>query len=915
MDFLQPTSWQEALDAAGRAPRRRCPSPAAPTSWSTSTSTAAGPVRCSTSAGWPSCGSGATDDGADPARRRRPYTRIIDDLGAQLPGLAMASRTVGSPQIRIRGTVGGNLGSASPAGDAHPPLLAAGAVVEVESAARGTRLIPVAEFYTGVKRNALEPDELIAAVLVPTAAGPQQFCKVGTRNAMVIAVSRVRLRAAPRPPGRGHRHRLGRAHPAPGPGRRGSSSPASSRPPASGTPAASCPTRLAARVRRARRRRGLTHRRRPGQRRLPAALAGGDGAARRHLGLERPTGRRPDACASPPPSTAPSTQVDDVWAGESLLYVLRERMGLPGSKNACEQGECGSCTVYLDGEPVCACLVAAGQAIGREVTTVEGLADGERLHPVQEAFVECGAVQCGFCTPGLVVAAHDLLARVPPPSDLEIREALAGNLCRCTGYEKILDAVRLAAERQAAVMSDRRRAPATTDATTTVTGTGPDRGQPAAPRRHAQGHRRVRLRQRPVARRDVLGRDPAQPAPARPDPRHRHHRGAHRAGRLGGAHRRRRPGRERLRPGARRPAGARLGVRALRGRAGRAGRRRPPGDRPPGGRSGSRSTTRCCPPSPTPRRAMDADAPAVHRPGNLVRHLQLRRGEEDPTAPVVVSLDFEVGMQDQAFLGPESGLAVPAEDGGVDLYVATQWLHVDQRQICLALGMPPEKVRLHAVRRRRRVRRPRGPVGARARLPAGAAHRQAGEDELQPRGVVLRPRAPAPGDDALRVRRRDATARSSTPRPTCSSTAARTPRPPPPSSATPAPWAWARTASRTVAVDAYGVFTNNPPCGAMRGFGCVQAALRLRGADGRAGRRRRAGPGGDPAAQRHARGRPQHHRPGHRLRRARRASCCRSCADMPLPPPAGHLATSASCPGRSATPPTARASSAASATR
>ena len=142
--------------------------------------------------------------------------------------------------------------------------------------------------------------------------------------------------------------------------------------------------------------------------------------------------------------------VDDVWPGESLLYVLRERMGLPGAKNACEQGECGSCTVYLDREPVCACLVAAGQAIGRQVTTVEGLADGDRLHPVQEAFVESGAVQCGFCTPGLVVAAHDLLARVPRPSDPEIREALAGNLCRCTGYEKILDAVRLAADRQAA---------------------------------------------------------------------------------------------------------------------------------------------------------------------------------------------------------------------------------------------------------------------------------------------------------------------------------------------------------------------------------------------------------------------------------------------------------------------------------
>jgi len=139
---------------------------------------------------------------------------------------------------------------------------------------------------------------------------------------------------------------------------------------------------------------------------------------------------------------------DDVWAGESLLYVLRERFGLPGSKNACEQGECGSCTVYLDGVLVCSCLVAGGQAEGREVVTVEGLAESEeRPDPVQQAFVEAGAVQCGFCTPGLVVAVHDLLRRDADPSDADVREALAGNLCRCTGYEKILDAVRLAASR------------------------------------------------------------------------------------------------------------------------------------------------------------------------------------------------------------------------------------------------------------------------------------------------------------------------------------------------------------------------------------------------------------------------------------------------------------------------------------
>ncbi|WP_037858709.1 (2Fe-2S)-binding protein [Streptomyces sp. NRRL S-340] len=186
-------------------------------------------------------------------------------------------------------------------------------------------------------------------------------------------------------------------------------------------------------------------------------------------------------------------EADDVWEGESLLYVLRERLGLPGSKNACEQGECGSCTVRLDGVPVCSCLVAAGQAEGREVVTVEGLADfarqraeggcasgacgsaepsassgttldgakrwraqgtdsqtgeGTELSPVQQAFIDAGAVQCGFCTPGLLVAADEMLERNPNPTDADIREALSGNLCRCTGYEKIMDAVRLAAARQ-----------------------------------------------------------------------------------------------------------------------------------------------------------------------------------------------------------------------------------------------------------------------------------------------------------------------------------------------------------------------------------------------------------------------------------------------------------------------------------
>jgi carbon-monoxide dehydrogenase small subunit len=135
---------------------------------------------------------------------------------------------------------------------------------------------------------------------------------------------------------------------------------------------------------------------------------------------------------------------DGVWEGESLLSVLREQLGLRGSKNACEQGECGSCSVTMDGVLVCACLVAAVQADGASIVTVEGLADGDALHPVQQAFLDAGAVQCGFCTPGLIVAVHELLQREPDAGEASVREALAGNLCRCTGYEKILDAVRLA---------------------------------------------------------------------------------------------------------------------------------------------------------------------------------------------------------------------------------------------------------------------------------------------------------------------------------------------------------------------------------------------------------------------------------------------------------------------------------------
>ncbi len=339
------------------------------------------------------------------------YTEAMaSPLAELLPALAEASRTVGSPQIRNRGTIGGNLGTASPAGDALPPLLVAGADVVVASV-RGERVVALEEFVVGVKRNALAEDELIAGVVVPVRDDAREtFMKVGPRNAMVIAVVSLALRADERAM---CRVRLGRA----------------------------CADRRARPCRR--------------RRVLPDARRGGGAPDRRRArfrGVPSARAARADeACFGSLPLVKLELTVNgeareaDVWEGESLLFALRERLGLPGSKNACEQGECGSCSVLLDGTLVCACLVLAAQAHGHDVVTVEGLSENGELHRVQEAFVEAGAVQCGFCTPGLVVATADLLAHNPRPSDDEIREALSGNLCRCTGYAKIFDAVHLAA--------------------------------------------------------------------------------------------------------------------------------------------------------------------------------------------------------------------------------------------------------------------------------------------------------------------------------------------------------------------------------------------------------------------------------------------------------------------------------------
>ena len=302
------------------------------------------------------------------------------ELASELPALAEASRTVGSPQIRNRGTLGGNLGTASPAGDALPPLLVDEAEVELASAARGPRRMSVREFLRRAEAQRPRGGRADRRRCSSDPSGAAQtFMKVGPRNAMVIAVCSLAV-AADRERGE-IRASFGSAGPVPGFVR----VPLDEARTLPGAVAAACSPIDDVRGTAAYRRHAL------------GVLAGAPsrGASRHEDRGYVVNGERMEA---------------DVWPGESLLFTLRERMGLPGSKNACEQGECGSCSVLLDGKLVCSCLVLAAQADGHEIVTVEGLGEGDELHPVQAAFVEAGAVQCGFCTPGLVVAAADLIA-------------------------------------------------------------------------------------------------------------------------------------------------------------------------------------------------------------------------------------------------------------------------------------------------------------------------------------------------------------------------------------------------------------------------------------------------------------------------------------------------------------------------
>jgi xanthine dehydrogenase iron-sulfur cluster and FAD-binding subunit A len=421
----------------------------------------------------------ATEE-ADPVRLGAgvTYTELLERFSGPLPVLALAARTIASRQVRNRATIGGALAIADPSADILCALVAAGAEVEVASSS-GVRRLPVERFLTGPYQCDLGNEELITSVLVPrSAGGPAAYAKVGARNAMARAACAVAVvldeerrtagiavaACAPTPVRASEAERLV-AEEAPWDD--------------GGELDEGLLRRAAALVA------GATRPRADGRgsveyKRHAAAVLGGRALARawreqaaaplgeRSAGAPSRGSRtlRPDkgrfvTNPSVPDPSLPSDggamtlRVDGAEhtlppeaAGDSLLRVLRDDLGLTAPKNACEEGECGSCTVAIDGEIACACLVPSVQAAGCEVETAAGLApvDGE-LHPVQAALLEAGGVQCGFCTPGFVMAARDLLRRVPDPTDEQIRESLNGNLCRCTGYRKIVEAVRLAARR------------------------------------------------------------------------------------------------------------------------------------------------------------------------------------------------------------------------------------------------------------------------------------------------------------------------------------------------------------------------------------------------------------------------------------------------------------------------------------
>ncbi|HET8652489.1 MAG TPA: molybdopterin cofactor-binding domain-containing protein [Gaiellaceae bacterium] len=499
----------------------------------------------------------------------------------------------------------------------------------------------------------------------------------------------------------------------------------------------------------------------------------------------------------------------EVGPATSLLTLLRDELGLTGSKNACEEGECGSCSVWLDGELACACLVPALQADGREVRTIEALGEDGALHPVQEAFLDAGAVQCGFCTPGAVVAAADLLAREHSPEEQAVRDGLAGNLCRCTGYQKILEAVRLAAgqaEREHAaalggVGESARRVdgvPKVTGAFSYATDLHEDGMVWGATVRSPHASARIRSidTAAALAGPGVLAVMTADDLPAKPTYGLEYADQPVLASKLV---------RYEGEPVALVAAGTREQARAAAERV--------------------RVEYEPLPAVTDMESALEAGAPPVHEFGNVLRHVHIVHGHPDRAkADVWVEGYYETAMQDQAALGPEGGLAVPTDDGGVDLRVNTQWLHADRQQIAPCLGLPEDKVRItlagvggafgsredihvqiHASLLALRTGRPVKMAYGREESFHGHVHRH-------PSRIWIRYGAKRDGRlvaaDVRLMLDGGAYASSSPAVLANASTFAAGPYEVP-----------------NVRIEGTAVYTNNPPCGAMRGFGAPQVCF------------------------------------------------------------------------------------------